>query len=118
MPNFATKGFWRYIRERYDGDQIVVDCKNYSAPLTKEQVLPVAHYITKKSCGLFALICSRSEITESAHNAIKHQWIHYDKMIICLTDEELIEMIGDKMNQLDPSKTIKKKIIEFRKRID
>ncbi len=118
MPNFATKGFWKYIGEKYKGDLIVVDCKNYTEAIKKHEILTVANYINEKGCGLFALICTRVEISDSARNAVKNQWIHANKMILCLTDNDLIQMLGDKERGVDPANTIKTKLYAFRKDID
>jgi hypothetical protein len=118
MPNFATKGFWKYIGEKYKGDLIVVDCKNYTEAINKNEILTVANYINEKGCGLFALICTRVEISDSARNAVKNQWLHADKMILCLTDTDLIQMLGDKERGVDPANTIKTKLYTFRKDID
>lgn len=118
MPNYATKGFWKYIRERYDGDLIVVDCKNYTKPIKKNQITSVANYLTRKGCGLFAIICTRDEIHASATNALKNQWIHDDKMIVCLTDQDLIQMLNDKERGADPTIRIQTRIFDFRRELD
>lgn len=39
-------------------------------------------------------------------------------MILCLTDNDLIQMLGDKERGIDPANTIKTKLYTFRKDID
>ena len=118
LPNFATLGFWRYVRERYKGEYIVVDCKNYTEGIGKREIIDVAHYMIEEGCGLFGLICTRSEIQNSAKTALLGQWLHYKKMIVCLSDQDLINMLLLKEEGNDPNLIIKEKITSFRKGID
>lgn len=72
----------------------------------------------EEGCGLFGLICTRREIQNSAKTALLGQWLHYRKMIVCLTDQDLINMLLLKEEGNDPNLIIKEKITSFRKGID
>lgn len=114
MDNFATKGFWRHVAEKYHGDKIVFEFKNYNKPIAKSEVVQVASYLSKKGCGLFAVIWSRKEVTTSALTEIKHQWVYNDKMIICISDDDVSRMLLAKKDGKNPDYIIKKKISEIR----
>ena len=60
LPNYADSGFWRSIREKYCADYIVIDAKNYSNKVKKNDVLQVANYLKPRGAGLFGLIISRN----------------------------------------------------------
>jgi hypothetical protein len=44
LPNYADGGFWRFLRDLYRADYIVVDAKNYTSSVGKNQVLQIANW--------------------------------------------------------------------------
>lgn len=45
IPNYAEKGFWNFIRQKYKADFIVIDAKNSGKGIEKEDILQVANYL-------------------------------------------------------------------------
>jgi hypothetical protein len=117
FENDSNVGFWRTIREFYQGFYIVVDAKNYSKPLTKRPIIDISHYLKSYGCGLFGMIICREGSGGASEHAIKEQWIGSKKMIIVLSDEDLIEMLNIKKEGGAPDQIIRKKIADFRMKL-
>jgi len=80
LENSADSGFWKQIRDTYSGEYIVVDAKNYTKPIKKRPVVDIAHYLKPYGCGMFGILVSRIEESESSLYARKEQWIGNKKM--------------------------------------
>ncbi|ARC86223.1 restriction endonuclease family protein [Clostridium argentinense CDC 2741] len=117
LENQSNSGFWKNIRELYKGEYIVVDAKNYSDFIGKKPVIEIAHYLKPYGCGMFGILACRKGIEDSAFYAMKEQWIGNGKLIICLDDEEIMEMLDIKRNNGIPEEIIKRKIADFRMKL-
>jgi hypothetical protein len=114
FENSTDEGFWHGLRSAYSAHYIVADAKNYGAPLKKQPVLDIAHYLKSYGCGLFGLLISRKGAGIAAKHAIREQWIGGQKMIIVLSDSMLAEMIKIKAEGGKPEEVIRKAIADFR----
>ncbi|MFH8402220.1 hypothetical protein [Streptomyces sp. wa1064] len=114
LPNYATGGFWKFLREKYHADYVVVDAKNYQEGVEKKEVLQIANYLSLHGTGLFALIMTREDPRESGSYTIRDQWIQHGKLIVTLNDREVEQMLVDKSFGNDPSELIRQKIEDFR----
>lgn len=114
FENSTQEGFWRMVRETYLGHYIVVDAKNYKDPLSKEPVIAIAHYLKPYGCGMFGILVSRKGESPSAFHAIKEQWIGNNKLIVILSDNDMIEMLEIKKANSNPEELIRGKIAKFR----
>ena len=114
FENSANDGFWKIVRDNYEGHYVVVDAKNYAKPLTKRPILDISHYLKVYGCGLFSIIVSRKGYSPSGDHAAKEQWIGSHKMIVSLSDEDIVKMLELKQEGLNPEDVIKGYISKFR----
>ncbi|MFJ3396393.1 hypothetical protein ACIPM5_05160 [Streptomyces microflavus] len=114
LPNYADAGFWKFTRDKYFADYVVADAKNYTRGIEKQEIIQVANYLSGHGTGLFALVMTRIEPQESAVHAIKSQWVRHNKMIVALTDADIVQMLTDRSFGVDPSEVIRQKIEDFR----
>jgi Restriction endonuclease len=114
FENSSGDGFWRVVRDIYQGHYIVVDAKNYIDPLSKRPVLDISHYLKPYGCGMFSIIVSRKGYGNAGKHAAKEQWIGNGKMIVALSDEDLVKMLDLKRENALPEDIIKKYISSFR----
>jgi len=112
--NDSEDTFWKSIREIYQGHYIVVDAKNYSKKLAKRPIVDITHYLKPYGCGMFGIIVCRMGSGGASDHAIKEQWIGNKKMVVVLSDEDLIEMLEIKKNGGNPVEIIKRKVANFR----
>jgi hypothetical protein len=114
FENSSSDGFWRVVRDIYQGHYIVVDAKNYIEPLSKRPVLDISHYLKPYGCGMFSIVVSRKGYGNAGKHAAKEQWIGSKKMIVSLSDEDLLKMLDYKRQNAPPEDIIKKYISDFR----
>ncbi|KXB05591.1 hypothetical protein AKJ50_00460 [candidate division MSBL1 archaeon SCGC-AAA382A13] len=110
---YNSGGFWRHIRQKYESNGLVVECKNLTDQINKEHVIRCAEYLDSKRLGNFGIILSRKPASESAKKQQKKAWFEQDKMILSLTDEDLRNMIKLKSNNKEIERYLDKKIFDF-----
>jgi hypothetical protein len=99
LPNYATDySFWQFMRTHYEAHLVVAEVKNLSRGPGKNEILQVANYLNPRGTGLFALILARSDLDQ----ACREQWVHYGKLIVGLSDEDVVQMVRIKMGAGDP----------------
>ncbi|MFI1291996.1 hypothetical protein ACH4VM_26640 [Streptomyces sp. NPDC020792] len=114
LPNYSTSGLWYHFRSHYKADYIVIDAKNYSESIKKEEVLQIANYLQRHGAGLFALIFCRKEVDPRVYYTLREQWILHDKLITPLSDSDVRQMLNDKKEGGDPAELIRQKVEDFR----
>ncbi len=114
FPNYADDGFWAFLRAKYSADYIIVDAKNYTGKVKKEQVLQMANYLKPHGAGLFGLIVCRNGGDRSCVLTLREVWIVERKLIIILTDYDLKEMLVAKSAGTQPESIVRQKIEDFR----
>ncbi|WP_306231404.1 hypothetical protein [Agrococcus beijingensis] len=114
MPNYAVDGFWHFLRNHYSAHFVVVEAKNYTGPIKKNQVLQVANYLSEPGTGLFGIIACRTAGDRSAEITRREQWILHRKLIVVLNDADFDEMLALNCGGQEPSAVIRQKIEDFR----
>jgi len=112
VPNYATDGFWSFLRIKYTADYIVVDAKNYSRKVKKSDILQIANYLKPHGAGLFGIIFSRNGgDSAGCLHTIREQWMVHQKLILVLDDTDVENMLVSSGGSAD---VIGAKIEEFR----
>jgi len=115
LRNYCEDGFWKYIREKFQADFIVIDAKNYSGKIKKNQILQISNYLKQHGTGLFAIIITRKNQEDTgSYFTRREKWITENKMIIILDDIDLEKMILAKSSSNTPEEIIKQRIEDFR----
>lgn len=117
MPNYATRGFWHFMRNRFAADYVVAEAKNLNYPANKLAVLQLANYLSRHGTGLFGMLLTRRGLNGSAKWTRREHWVLHDKMIIDLDDEDMKQMLLTKLAGNDPEDLIQQRIEDFRLRI-
>lgn len=117
MPNYATRGFWHFMRNHYGADYIVAEAKNATSPVDKLAVLQLANYLSRHGTGLFGMLLTRHGLNTSARWTRREHWVLHDKMIISLDDEDMQQMLLTKLAGNSPAVLIQQRIEDFRLRI-
>ena len=115
LRNYSECGFWRYLRDQYKADFIVVDAKNYKGKIKKDQILQITNYLKYHGTGLFAIIFSRNgEEDTGSYYTRREKWILENKMVIILGDADVERMVKAFENNASPEELIRQKIEDFR----
>ncbi len=113
IPHEAS-GFWAHVRTAYFALAVIMDAKNYSDTLPKDQIVITSKYFGPKKLGNFGIIVCRAGLNDSGKKELADRWVHHDEMIVCLTDDDLEEMVGLKLAGQDAERVIDHKIRELR----
>lgn len=115
MPNYAEKGFWAFLRDKYQADYVVVDAKNYSRRASKSDVLQIANYLKPHGAGMFGLILSRAGgDAYGCEHTVREQWIIHRKLILILDEEDVRAMLTAKSERRAPEEVLAQKLESFR----
>lgn len=114
LPNYATEGFWQFMRDAYHADYVVLDAKNLCGGVKKNHVLQLANYLAVHGTGLFGMLLTRTGSERSAEVIRREQWAMHQKLILVLTDDDLRQMLLAVGAGGTPEGTIRQKVEDFR----
>jgi len=114
LPNYSETGFWSYLSNRYLADYIVIDAKNYNKGITKKEVLQMANYLKPHGTGLFGIIITRYGASENTIHTLREVWALEKKLIIVLNDNDIEQMLLEKLSNREPEAVLRQKIEDFR----
>ncbi|HWQ77052.1 MAG TPA: HNH endonuclease signature motif containing protein [Syntrophomonas sp.] len=114
LPNYTQDGFWKFMRDQYHADYIVIDAKNSGMPIKKRDVLQIGNYLKRHGAGLFAMIFSRKGQAKNIEYTLSELWGTQGKLIVILSDNDIEQMLLLKMNGGSPVEVIQQKIEDFR----
>lgn len=114
MPNYAEEGFWKFARQNYMADFIVIDAKNSAKGVKKQDILQMANYLKRHGVGLFGIIIARTYNEKRTREILNEIWGFQNKMIVILDDNDIEQMLIEKKNNGEPEKIIRQKIEDFR----
>jgi hypothetical protein len=77
-------------------------------------MLQVANYLNPHGAGLFALILARADRNQAARWTCREQWVQHSKLIVGLSDEDVVQMVRTRMGGGDPAELVRQKIEDFR----
>jgi hypothetical protein len=95
-----SASFWADQKSIYQCQAIIVDFKNYTEKLNSTTLTQVLKYMTA-NLGNFAIILCREGVDATALNEQKKQ-LASGRLILELSDDDLIQMIREKMIGKDP----------------
>jgi hypothetical protein len=104
---------WSLIRSEYHTRFVVAEFKNYSDPIGQREVESIAQYLWQPAQRCFGLLISRNIPSESAIAARRRAWLEKQKMIVFLSDEDLIEMVQLREGGNDPFEVIDAQLEDF-----
>lgn len=92
----AEQDFFDTIKHYFNTKYIVFEFKNYTQKITQKEIYTTEKYLYEKALRKVAVIISRSGPDEHALQAVKGSLRENGKLIICLSDNSLLEMIDIK----------------------
>lgn len=115
FENCCYQGFWSHIRSRYLADYIVIEAKN-CGPINGGHVAQLADYLRPRGCGLFGMLVSRLAPSASAVDRVMSEWMNSGKMIVMLSDEDVVEVLSGGAAALETA--LRRKIWSVRGRVN
>ncbi|MGX1778356.1 restriction endonuclease [Nocardia brasiliensis] len=112
-----TNSSWSALRSEFKTRFVVAEFKNHTDPIGQREVESISQYLLPMAFRMFGLLVSRSEPSQSAIAARRRAWTEPNfgcgKMIIFLSDEDLITMAQRKDDGRDPYQVVDEKLMSF-----
>lgn len=106
----SETSFWGIIRRHYNSHFIIIECKNYSKKLEQNLIYTTEKYLFDAALRNVAIIISRNGFSSSAQIAADGCLKEYGKLILDITDYDLITMIERKEEGLNPADYLVEKL--------
>ncbi len=113
LANFADDGFWLFMQQEYRAHYMVIDANKESHEIGENEVLQLANYLRDFGDGAFGIFCCRTTPGAGAIASRREQWVAHRKLILFLTDDDLIQMLTLKKNDQEPEQVIRQKVEDF-----
>lgn len=105
--------FWKSLVKYYTSKFVVFEYKNYSGKLEQNLIYITEKYLFDIALRNVAIIISREGFSENAKKATIGSLVESNKLILELTDEDLIYMIRLKLDGEEPSDYLLEKWEKF-----
>ncbi|WP_312642625.1 hypothetical protein [Hydrogenoanaerobacterium sp.] len=92
----TNKEFWTMAEKHFGTKYIIFEFKNYTEQITQKEIFTTEKYLYLKALRGIAIIISTKGSDKNADKAIRGTLRENGKLIISLTNEDLIEMIERK----------------------
>ena len=103
--NNKKSDFFKRISDRFDSDFLIIDFKNCKDPIGNKTVCDVEKY-TNKALGRFIIIVSRKGYDETSLVTQIRLFRDSNKLILVVSDEQMLEMIVRKEKGENPGKLL------------
>lgn len=109
----GTNDFWGFLKSHYNTHFVVFEFKNYKNEIEQNLIYITDKYLFNPALRNVAFIISRTGFNNNAKKAAEGSLKERNKLIIDLTDDDLITMIHIKRDGREPSDYLQKKFEEF-----
>ncbi len=97
------KEVWRFFEDYFQSKFIVFEFKNYKEKITQKEIIITEKYLYLKALRTVAIIISPNGADENAQRIIRGVLRDDGKLIVDLTNADLIEMLEIKEKDEDPA---------------
>lgn len=101
---------WKFIEDFFNSKYIVFEFKNYENPITQKEVYTTEKYLYAKALRSVAIIITANGYDKNSYKAIKGILRDEGKLIIVLSNEDMVNMLCKIENQENPSDYIYDKL--------
>jgi hypothetical protein len=95
IPNRSENGFWAYLSIIYHSDLFLVECKNYSAPVTHTEIIQILDYMRKPALANIAFLACRVGVNSNAYETIQSYYNENGRLIVVLDDKAFLELLSN-----------------------
>lgn len=99
----SKDAFWATLVSAFRSRFVLFEFKNYCDSIGQNEVYLTERYLFEKGLRSVGFIVTRSECGESARNAAKGALREHGKLILILSDDDLIDMLRMKDRNQSPS---------------
>lgn len=99
----ANQDFFNTVQQYFNTKYIVFEFKNYGEKITQKEIYTTEKYLYEKALRRVAIIISRKGADENALAAIRGSLRETGKLILCLSDRDILELIDIKERNEQPT---------------
>lgn len=110
IKNDVNDDFFSTLNTYFNTRYIVFDFKNYTEQITQKEIYTTEKYLYDKALRKVAIIISRKGIDSNALQAIKGSIREQGKVILSLTDDDMLQMIQMYNNGNNPTDYLSMKL--------
>ena len=104
---------WDALRTECRTRFVVAEFKNFEDEPGQKEVESLQQYLFPKAMRSFGILCSRKRPSDAALIARRRAWVENEKLIVILSDQEMIDLINAKDSENDPAEIIDAQLEEF-----
>ncbi|EOX4430879.1 restriction endonuclease [Vibrio alginolyticus] len=104
---------WRFISHNLDSRYILFEFKNYKEEIGQAQIYSTEKYLYEKAKRKTCFLISRKGASKSAQIACAGAMREHGKLIICLSDSDLVDFIHCKVSGEDHNELLFEKVDSF-----
>ena len=109
----STHPFWQLLSRYYNTQFVVFEFKNYGNKIDQNLIYTTEKYLFNPALRNVAIIISRKGFSEAATFAAMGCLKEHGKLILDITDDDLIKMLEAKGNEDDPTTLLMEKFEDF-----
>ena len=98
-----TKDLWKTITKYFNSKYIIFEFKNYKSQITQKEIYTTEKYLYLKALRGVAIIISCKGADENAQKAIKGTLREDGKLILSISNDDLIKMLKIKIEGESPT---------------
>lgn len=103
IKNGVNQDFFDTIKNYFNTKYIVFEFKNYEKEISQKEIYTTEKYLYEKALRRVAIIISRKGASKNALSAARGCLRENGKLIMCLSDKDLIELINIKEKDEQPT---------------
>ena len=103
IKNGVNQDFFDTIKNYFNTKYIVFEFKNYEKEISQKEIYTTEKYLYEKALRRVAIIISRKGASRNALSAARGCLRENGKLIMCLSDQDLIELINIKEKEEQPT---------------
>jgi hypothetical protein len=107
---FPRERFWKDVVRDFNCRYVVFEFKNYSNPISQEQVYSTEKYLLRDALRTLAIVISTKGADRGAAEASKGALREGGKLIVHLDIDELCEMLQERDDGGTPEKVLERKV--------
>lgn len=106
----GTSAFWELLIHHYNSHFIVFEFKNYARPLPQNMIFITEKYLFNATLRNVAIIISRKGFAKNALVAAVGCLKESGKLILDITDDDLVKMLHQKLDGTEPADYLLEKL--------
>lgn len=112
-PIGMGSAFWDNIKYQHAARMVVAEFKNLTKEVGQVEVESLAQYLMPNALRSFGLLCSRRGPSTSATTARRRAWMEDRRLILFLSDANLLELARIRAEEGDPCEVLDAEMDEF-----